>query len=111
MDAVMAFDAQARLVRGEGCGLVLLQPLQAAQTAGDAMLAVLRGSAINQDAARRGADAAQPTARKQPMPRRCAGTKDISYVEAHGSGTPLAIRSGGTAGTDGPQRSGCGWVS
>ena len=45
-----AFDASADgIVRGEGCGVVVLKRLSDARAAGDRILAVLRGSAINQD--------------------------------------------------------------
>ncbi len=46
------FDAGADgFVRGEGCGVVVLKPLSAALANGDHILAVIRGSAINQDGA------------------------------------------------------------
>ncbi|NIA26756.1 MAG: hypothetical protein GWP02_01775, partial [Desulfobulbaceae bacterium] len=44
------FDASADgFVRGEGCGMLVLERLSTAQQKGDAILAVIRGSAVNQD--------------------------------------------------------------
>ena len=44
------FDAAANgFVRGEGCGVMILKRLTAAQTAGDPIRAVIRGSAVNQN--------------------------------------------------------------
>ena len=45
-----AFDARADgFVRSEGCGIVVLKRLADAQADGDRILAVIRGSACNQD--------------------------------------------------------------
>jgi acyl transferase domain-containing protein len=44
------FDADADgFVRGEGCGMIVLKRLSDAQADGDRILAVIRGSALNQD--------------------------------------------------------------
>ncbi len=44
------FDAAADgYVRGEGCGIVVLKPLAAAQRDGDRVFAVIEASAVNQD--------------------------------------------------------------
>ena len=44
------YDAAANgYVRGEGCGVVVLKRLADAVQANDTVLAVIRGSAINQD--------------------------------------------------------------
>ncbi|WP_341889823.1 type I polyketide synthase [Variovorax sp. YR752] len=88
------FDASADgYVRGEGCGMLVLKRLSDAQRDGDRVLAVVRGSALNQDGRSSGLTA--PNGRAQEAVIRAAlssaGLKpaEVSYVEAHGTGTPL----------------------
>ncbi|MEM7678743.1 MAG: type I polyketide synthase, partial [Myxococcota bacterium] len=88
------FDAAASgYVRGEGCGLLVLKPLEQAQADGDRVLAVIRGSAVNQDGRSNGLTA--PNGQAQEAVIRAALTRarltpdDIDYVEAHGTGTEL----------------------
>ncbi|MBI2893618.1 MAG: SDR family NAD(P)-dependent oxidoreductase [Deltaproteobacteria bacterium] len=88
------FDAAADgYVRGEGCGLVVLRRLRDAQAAGDRILAVVRGSACNQDGLSNGLTAPSGKAQQAVIRRAlaCAGVRaaDVGYVEAHGTGTPL----------------------
>jgi len=90
-----AFDKSANgIVLGEGCGLVVLRRLEDAVLDGDNILAVIRGSAVNND----GSDRAGYTAPGVPgqikliaMAQTVAGVsaEDISYIEAHGTGTQL----------------------
>ena len=89
-----AFDAAADgFVRSEGCGLVVLKPLSRAVADRDTVLAVIRGSAINQD--RRTSGLTVPSGPSQrgviQEALRDAGLApgDVSYVEAHGTGTAL----------------------
>ncbi|HET8640608.1 MAG TPA: beta-ketoacyl synthase N-terminal-like domain-containing protein, partial [Pseudonocardiaceae bacterium] len=90
-----SFDASADgYVRGEGCGMVVLKRLADAQRDGDPVLAVVRGSALNQNG--RGEALTAPNAQAQEavirQALRDAGvTPDqVDMVEAHGVGTPLA---------------------
>lgn len=88
------FDRDANgYVRAEGCGLVVLRKLSEAQKRGDRILGVLRGSAINQDGRTSGITA--PNGRSQARCIRAAlkqaglDPHAYSYIEAHGTGTPL----------------------
>jgi acyl transferase domain-containing protein/acyl carrier protein len=89
-----AFDSQANgFVRGEGCGVVILKRLSDAHSAGDNILAVIRGSAINQDGHTNGLTAPNGLSQQQVIHRALenAGVQpsEISYIEAHGTGTSL----------------------
>ncbi|MGW5719835.1 beta-ketoacyl synthase N-terminal-like domain-containing protein [Amycolatopsis sp. NPDC003865] len=86
------FDAAADgIVRGEGCGVVVLKPLRAAR--GDRILAVLRGSAVNSDGRSNGLTAPNPLAQADLLRAAYASAgvdpSAVDYVEAHGTGTPL----------------------
>ncbi|HVY15657.1 MAG TPA: SDR family NAD(P)-dependent oxidoreductase [Rhodopila sp.] len=88
------FDARANgYGRGEGCGAVVLKRLSDAMADRDRVLAVIRGSAINQDGRTNGLTA--PNGLSQQDLLRCTLAKTgmpasrIGYVEAHGTGTAL----------------------
>ncbi|MEM8530663.1 MAG: amino acid adenylation domain-containing protein [Chloroflexota bacterium] len=88
------FDAEADgYVRGEGCGVVVLKRLSDAQQDGDRILACIRGSAINQDGRSNGLTApnglAQQAVIRTALKQANLIPSDISYVETHGTGTPL----------------------
>lgn len=88
------FDAGADgYVRGEGCGMVLLKRLSDAQADGDRILALIRGSAINQDGRSNGLTAPNGTVQQKviraALEQADVATQEISYVETHGTGTPL----------------------
>ncbi|MEK6278967.1 MAG: amino acid adenylation domain-containing protein [Acidobacteriota bacterium] len=90
-----AFDARAAgTVGGSGVGLVLLKPLTAALTDGDAIYAVIKGSAINNDGALKVGYTApsvtgQATVIAEAQAMAGVSPETISYIEAHGTGTPL----------------------
>ena len=89
-----AFDARADgIVRGEGCGAVVLKTLGRAQADGDRVLAVIRGSAINHNGRSNGLGAPSPMAQEALLKAayQAAGLapSDVQYVEAHGTGTSL----------------------
>src|SRR5262245_61568919 len=88
------FDAKADgFVRGEGCGVVVLKRLSEALADGDPILALVRGSATNQDGRTNGLTApnslSQATVIRQALANAKVRPEQISYVEAHGTGTPL----------------------
>ena len=89
------FDAQAGgTVFSDGAGVVLLKPLEAAQRDGDTIFAVIKGVGVNNDGGGKGSFTA-PNAEGQAGAIRMALTDartdphSISYVEAHGTATPL----------------------
>lgn len=88
------FDADANgYVRSEGCGVVVLKRLEDATRDGDRLLAVIRGTGVNQDGASSGQTVPNGPAQQALMRRVLAASRlepaDIDYVEAHGTGTPL----------------------
>lgn len=88
------FDADADgYVRGEGCGIVVLKRLSDALRDADPILALLRGSAVNQDGRSNGLTApngpAQEAVIRQALQNAKVAPAEISYIEAHGTGTPL----------------------
>nr|QVV57687.1 polyketide synthase [Myxococcales bacterium] len=89
-----AFDAQANgFVRGEGCGVVVLKRLADAQRDGDRILALILGSALNQDGRSAGFTApnllSQEAVLREALVRARVEAEDIGYIEAHGTGTSL----------------------
>ncbi|MFI0237987.1 beta-ketoacyl synthase N-terminal-like domain-containing protein [Streptomyces sp. NPDC016845] len=86
-----AFDAAADgMVRGEGCGVVVLKRLADAERDGDRVLAVITGTAVNSDGRSNGLTAPNASAQRALLSQ-VHGTEGqlVDYVEAHGTGTPL----------------------
>jgi acyl transferase domain-containing protein/acyl-CoA synthetase (AMP-forming)/AMP-acid ligase II/pimeloyl-ACP methyl ester carboxylesterase len=88
------FDADADgYVRGEGCGVIILKPLEAALQDGDNVLAVIKGSAVNQDGRSNGLTAPNSLAQQEVIKSAIANAgitpEELSYIEAHGTGTKL----------------------
>lgn len=89
-----AFDSRANgFVRGEGGGVLVLKRLSDAQADGDNILALIRGSAINQDGRSNGLTAPNGPSQESVIRAALANGRvaphQVSYVEAHGTGTSL----------------------
>ncbi len=88
------FDSRADgFVRSEGCGLLVLKLLSDAQAEGDNILAVIRGTAINQDGRSNGLTAPNGPSQESVIAGALANAgiapDQISFVETHGTGTSL----------------------
>ena len=91
---VRTFDADASgYVRAEGCGMVVVKRLSDALRDGDPIMALVRGTAVNQDGRSNGFTApsglAQQKVIRQALQNAGLNALDVDYVEAHGTGTPL----------------------
>ncbi|MBL1208761.1 hybrid fatty acyl-AMP ligase/type I polyketide synthase [Geminocystis sp. GBBB08] len=80
-------------VRGEGCGVIILKPLAQAIANDDNILAVIYGSAINQDGRSNGLTAPSGKAQQKVIQSAWQNSginaDKINYIEAHGTGTAL----------------------
>ncbi|MFC3051558.1 SDR family NAD(P)-dependent oxidoreductase [Kordiimonas pumila] len=89
-----SFGAGANgFVPGEGVGCILLKPLSKALADGDYIHAVIRGSAVNHGGHTNGYTVPNPQAQRDVvrMALDAAGVRaeQLSYIEAHGTGTSL----------------------
>lgn len=102
-----AFDKDAGgIFDGSGVGIVMLKPLEDALEDGDQVMAVIRGSAVNNDGAQKVGFTApsvdgQAEVISEALDFSGVDPATISYVEAHGTGTilgdPIEIRALKTA--------------
>lgn len=81
-------------VFSDGAGVVLLKPLADAQRDGDTIFAVIKGVGVNNDGADKGSFTApsadgQAGAIRMALADAAVDPATISYVEAHGTATPL----------------------
>ena len=88
------FDASADgYGRAEGCAMFVLERLSDAIERGDPILAVIRGSAIGHDGASAGLTVPNGPAQVQVLSAALARSgvdpRDVTYLEAHGTGTSL----------------------
>ncbi|HLJ24240.1 MAG TPA: SDR family NAD(P)-dependent oxidoreductase [Candidatus Acidoferrales bacterium] len=88
------FDAKADgYVRAEGCGTVILKRLSDALRDRDQILAVIRGTAVNQDGRTAGIAApnasAQQAVIREALSQAGVAPGDLTYLEAHGTGTSI----------------------
>ncbi|MFG2652937.1 SDR family NAD(P)-dependent oxidoreductase [Streptomyces sp. NPDC048436] len=92
---IRTFDAEARGgVFGDGAGVVALKSMRQAVADRDTVLAVIRGSAMNNDGASKFSYTApsvvgQARAVEDALRDADVSPRDISYVEAHGTATEL----------------------
>ncbi|WP_223765871.1 non-ribosomal peptide synthetase/type I polyketide synthase [Corallococcus sp. AS-1-6] len=90
-----AFDAKAQgTLPGNGVGAVVLKRLEDAVRDGDAIYAVIRGSALNNDGRNKSGFTApsvqgQAAVVSQALANAGVAPEAVGYVEAHGTATPL----------------------
>jgi acyl transferase domain-containing protein/phosphopantetheinyl transferase len=95
---IRPFDKRADgLLIGEGCGFIVLKRLEDALEADDRIYAVIKGVGVASDGA--SASVMSPSVKGQSRAIRQAWEKagvaidNISYLEAHGTGTPLGDKT------------------
>ena len=89
-----AFDASAKgIAKGEGCGVVILKPLEKARIDGDHIYGVLEATTANQDGHSNGITAPHPGAQANMLAKAWKkahiAPDKMSYFEANGTGTEL----------------------
>ncbi len=97
-----SFDAAADgFVRSEGCGILVLKRLADAERDGDRILALVAGTAVNQNGVSGALTMPNGHAQEDVIRRALENggidPLDVSYIEAHGSGTPLGDAMEATA--------------
>lgn len=92
--ACYPFDSRADgMVLSEGASAVLLKPLEDAIRDKDNIMAVIKGSAINNDGHSQGLTAPRPQGQAEAVRKAYLkaniNPETVSYIETHGTGTPL----------------------
>ena len=81
------------ILRGEGCGVVTLKRLEDATADGDCVLGIIRGTAVGHNGFSSGLTAPNPKAQEKviraALERAKVSAEEVSYLEAHGTGTEL----------------------
>jgi len=95
---IAPFDQGADgLIIGEGCGFVVLKRLEDAIADGDKIYSVLKGIGVSSDGS--GTSVMSPSVKgqikaiTQAWENAGVDLKDIGYIEAHGTGTPLGDKT------------------
>ncbi|MBD2339092.1 amino acid adenylation domain-containing protein [Calothrix sp. FACHB-156] len=88
------FDAAADgFSRSEGCGVIILKRLSDAVADGDRIWATIRGSAVNHDGPSSGLTVPNQLAQEKLIQQALQNAKvipeQVTYIEAHGTGTAL----------------------
>ncbi|WP_427160212.1 SDR family NAD(P)-dependent oxidoreductase [Aliinostoc sp. HNIBRCY26] len=88
------FDASANgMVRGEGCGMIVLKRLSQAVKNGDRILAKVHSTAVNHDGPSSGLTVPNGDAQEKLLHQALKAAKlkpeQIDFIEAHGTGTAL----------------------
>lgn len=88
------FDKRANgIARSEGAGMLVLKRLSQAVEDGDRIIALIRGSALNQDGRSNGIMApnrqSQEAVLTEAYESADISPRDVQYVEAHGTGTSI----------------------
>ena len=88
------FDQSANgYVRGEGVGVIVLKKLSLAEADGDMIYGVIRGTAENHGGKANSLTSPNPIAQKDLLVKAYRSAqidpRDIGFIEAHGTGTPL----------------------
>ncbi|MDI2590409.1 amino acid adenylation domain-containing protein [Pseudomonas sp. 681] len=80
-------------VPGEGAGAVLLKPLAQAQADGDNIYGVIRATSVNHNGKTHGYTVPSPNAQgamiAESLQKAGMNPRELSYIEAHGTGTAL----------------------
>ncbi|CAM4238159.1 amino acid adenylation domain-containing protein [Pedobacter westerhofensis] len=87
-------ESSTGTVFSDGAGVVLLKTLAAAERDGDTIYGVIRGTGVNNDGSNKGSFTAPSTDGQAAAIAMAISDADIdpatiSYIEAHGTGTPL----------------------